>query len=33
MNAPAGVTNDDLAQAARLRDAEATNARIADLCK
>lgn len=33
MNALAGVTNDDPAQAARLRDAEATNARIADLCK
>ena len=33
MNALAGVGNDDPAQAARLRDAEATNTRIAELCK
>ena len=33
MNALAGVTNDDPAQAARLRDAETASARVADLCK
>jgi hypothetical protein len=33
MNALAGVGNEDPAQTARLRDAEATNARIAELCK
>lgn len=33
INALAGVTNDNPAQAARLRDAEATNAKIAALCK
>lgn len=33
INALAGVTNEDPAQAARLRDAEATNAKIAALCK
>ncbi len=33
MNALAGVPNDDLAQAARLHDGEATSARIGDLCK
>ena len=33
MNALAGVGNDDPAQAARLRDAEAVNNRIAELCK
>ncbi len=33
MNALAGVGNEDPAQAARLRDAEAANSRIADLCK
>ena len=33
MNALAGVGNDDPAQAARLRDAEAANTRIAELCK
>lgn len=33
MNALAGVGNEDPAQAARLRDAETTNARIAELCK
>lgn len=33
MNALAGVTNDDPTQADRLRDAEATNKRVADLCK
>ncbi len=33
MNALAGVGNEDPAQAARLRDAEATNTRIAELCK
>jgi hypothetical protein len=33
MNALVGVGNDDPAQAARLRDAGATNTRIAELCK
>lgn len=33
MNALAGVTNDNPVQADRLRDAEATNTRIAGLCK
>jgi hypothetical protein len=33
MNALAGVTNDNPAQAARLRDAEAANNRLAELCK
>lgn len=33
INALAGVTNDNPAQAARLHDAEATNAKIAALCK
>jgi len=33
MNALAGVPNDDPAQAARLRDAEAANRKIAELCK
>lgn len=33
MNALAGVGNEDPAQTARLRDAEATNTRIAELCK
>jgi hypothetical protein len=33
MNALAGVGNEDASQAARLRDAEATNTRIAELCK
>jgi hypothetical protein len=33
MNALAGVSNSDAAQAGRLRDAEATNTRIAELCK
>jgi hypothetical protein len=33
MNVLAGVSNDDPAQAARLRDGEAATARLADLCK
>lgn len=33
MNAQAGVRNDDPAQSALLRDAEATSTRIAELCK
>ncbi|BBY62348.1 hypothetical protein MHEL_05910 [Mycolicibacterium helvum] len=33
MNALAGVSNTDLAQADRLRNAETTNTRIAELCK
>jgi hypothetical protein len=33
MNALAGVSNDDPAQAARLRDASAAGARVADLCR
>lgn len=33
MNALAGVSNDDPAQAARLRHAEAASARVAELCK
>jgi hypothetical protein len=33
MNALAGVSNDDPAQAARLHDGEVTRARVADLCK
>jgi hypothetical protein len=33
MNALAGLSSDDPAQAARLRDAEAASARVADLCK
>jgi hypothetical protein len=32
MNTLAGVSNDDPAQASRLRDAQATSAQIADLC-
>ena len=33
INALAGVTNDNPEQAARLRDAEATNSKVAALCK
>lgn len=33
MNALSGVSNEDPAQAARLSDGEAANARVADLCK
>ena len=33
INALAGVTNDNPEQAARLRDAEATNSKVANLCK
>ena len=33
MNALAGMTNDDPAQAARMRDGETANARVKDLCK